>query len=59
VEVGHLLAKFTGNFSPKYLHIWLLGSLEVAKVGNISITGFQLQLSLLRERGSAELVEKV
>jgi hypothetical protein len=31
----------------------------VAKVGNIQITGLQLQLSLLRGRGSAELVEKV
>jgi hypothetical protein len=31
----------------------------VAEVGNISITGLQLQLSLLRGRGSAGLVEKV
>jgi hypothetical protein len=30
----------------------------VAKVGNILITGLQLQLSLVREHGSAELVEK-
>jgi hypothetical protein len=31
----------------------------VAKVGNIRITGLQLQLSLLSGRGSAEMVEKV
>jgi hypothetical protein len=54
VEVGHLQAKFTGHFS-------LLGFLErllVAKVGDIQITGLQLQLSLLRGRGCAELVGK-
>jgi hypothetical protein len=62
VEVGHLQDKFTGNFSPTYFHLWLLGSLEdglVAKVGNIRITGLQLRVSLLRGRGSAALVEKV
>jgi hypothetical protein len=40
---------------------WLLGSFEDhhwRKFGNIYITGLQLQLSLLRVRGSAELVEK-
>jgi hypothetical protein len=31
----------------------------VAKVGNIYITGLQLQLTLLRGRGGAELMEKV
>jgi hypothetical protein len=62
VEVGHLQDKFIGHFSP---HIVQTSAARlslrrlVAKVGNISIKGLQLQLCLLKGRGSAELVEKV
>jgi hypothetical protein len=64
VEVGHFQAKFAGHFSPhKFPTFWLLGSLErrlVVKSWETSkIKGLQLQLSLLRVLGRAELVEKV
>jgi hypothetical protein len=64
VEVGHLQAKFTRPFlAPHSSTFGLLGSLErrlVAKVGkHLNLQGYNSKLSLLRVRGSGELVEKV
>jgi hypothetical protein len=62
VEVGHLQAKFTRPFLAHIvppLAARLSRRRLLEKVGNIKITGLQRYLSLLRGRGSAELVEKV
>jgi hypothetical protein len=64
VEVGHFQAKFTGYFSLLIVSTFvLLGSLSKTTSGEswnyLKITGLQFQLSLLRGRGSTELVEKV
>jgi len=63
VEVGHLQAKFTGHFSPHIVPPLAARISRKTTSGecwkHLKITGLQLQLSLLRRRDRAKLVEKV
>jgi hypothetical protein len=63
VEVGHLQAKFTGYFSP---HIFPPLAARISRKTTsgeswkyLKIKAYNFQLSLLRRRGSGELVERV